>query len=93
MEDILPGKGQGIIPRPDPAPGVETEAVLDPPVRTRGPQGMARGETTLLATLGEMPASLLEEPLEDTSTPPRTGEAALTLEQSGVDPAGQILAS
>ena len=93
MEGIHPGKGWRKTLRPDPTPGMETEVVLCPPVEARGPQGMARGETTLPATPEGVPASPLEGPTEDKSTPPRTEEAALTQEESGVVPAGQILAS
>ena len=93
MEDIRLGKGKRRTLKPDPIPGVETEVVLCPPVEARGPQGMARGETTLPATPEGVPASPLEGPMEDKSTPPRTEEAALTLEESGVVPAGRTLAS
>ena len=72
---------------------METEVVLCPPVEARGPQGMARDETALPAIPEGMPASPLEGPTEDKSTPPRTEEAAPTQEELGVVPAGQILAS
>ena len=93
MEDILPGKGLGYTLRPDPPPGVKPEDGLRLQVMTHGPQGEPRDMTTPpAAPEGEL-VGLQGEPMEDTSTPQRTVEADLALEEPDMDPAGQALAS